>query len=84
MSGLTVQDHLYRMLLANEKDSTYALARSVFGNTASAVKKMNEVTMDICGTDPTFGDIYGEISGSFLITDLAKLIDAMPCRAPAE
>lgn len=77
LSGLTVQDHLYRMLLANEKDSTYALARSVFGNTASAVKKMNEVTMDICGTDPTFGDIYGEISGSFLITDLAKLIDAM-------
>lgn len=77
LSGLTVQDHLYRMLLANEKDSTYALARSVFGNTASAVKKMNEVTMDICGTDPAFGDIYGEISGSFLITDLAKLIDAM-------
>ena len=77
LSGLTVQDHLYRMLLANEKDSTYALARSVFGNTASAVKKMNEVTMDICGTDPTFGDIYGEISGSFLITDLAKLINAM-------
>ena len=77
LSGLTVRDHLYRMLLANEKDSTYALARSVFGNTASAVKKMNEVTMDICGTDPTFGDIYGEISGSFLITDLAKLIDAM-------
>lgn len=77
LSGLTVQDHLYRMLLANEKDSTYALARSVFGNTASTVKKMNEVTMDICGTDPTFGDIYGEISGSFLITDLAKLIDAM-------
>ena len=77
LSGLTVQDHLYRILLANEKDSTYALARSVFGNTASAVKKMNEVTMDICGTDPTFGDIYGEISGSFLITDLAKLIDAM-------
>ena len=77
LSGLTVQDHLYRMLLANEKDSAYALARSVFGNTASAVKKMNEVTMDICGTDPTFGDIYGEISGSFLITDLAKLIDAM-------
>lgn len=77
LSGLTVQDHLYRMLLANQKDSTYALARSVFGNTASAVKKMNEVTMDICGTDPTFGDIYGEISGSFLITDLAKLINAM-------
>ena len=77
LSGLTVQDHLYRMLLANEKDSAYALARSVFGNMASAVKKMNEVTMDICGTDPTFGDIYGEISGSFLITDLAKLIDAM-------
>ena len=77
LSGLTVQDHLYRILLANEKDSTYALARSVFGNTASAVKKMNEVTMDICGTDPAFGDIYGEISGSFLITDLAKLIDAM-------
>lgn len=77
LSGLTVQDHLYRMLLANEKDSTYALACSVFGNTASAVKKMNEVTMDICGTDPTFGDIYGEISGSFLITDLAKLINAM-------
>lgn len=77
LSGLTVQDHLYRMLLANEKDSAYALARSVFGNTASAVKKMNEVTMDICGTDPAFGDIYGEISGSFLITDLAKLIDAM-------
>lgn len=77
LSGLTVQDHLYRMLLANEKDSAYALARSVFGNTASAVKKMNEVTMDICGTDPTFGDIYGEISGSFLITDLAKLINAM-------
>lgn len=77
LSGLTVQDHLYRMLLANEKDSAYALARSVFGNTASAVKKMNEVTMDICGTDPAFGDIYGEISGSLLITDLAKLIDAM-------
>lgn len=77
LSGLTVQDHLYRMLLANEKDSTYALARSVFGNMVSAVKKMNEVTMDICGTDPAFGDIYGEISGSFLITDLAKLIDAM-------
>lgn len=77
LSGLTVQDHLYRMLLANEKDSAYALARSVFGNTASAVKKMNEVTMDICGTDPTFGDIYGEISGSLLITDLAKLINAM-------
>lgn len=77
LSGLTVQDHLYRMLLANEKDSAYALARSVFGNTASAVKKMNEVTMDICGTDPAFGDIYGEISGSFLITDLAKLINAM-------
>lgn len=77
LRGLTVQDHLYRMLLANEKDSTYALARSVFGNTASAVKKMNEVTMDICGTDPAFGDIYGEISGSLLITDLAKLIDAM-------
>lgn len=77
LSGLTVQDHLYRMLLANEKDSAYALARSVFGNTASAVKKMNEVTMDICGTDPAFGDIYGEISGSLLITDLAKLINAM-------
>lgn len=77
LSGLTVQDHLYRMLLANEKDSTYALARSVFGNMVSAVKKMNEVTMDICGTDPAFGDIYGEISGSLLITDLAKLIDAM-------
>lgn len=77
LSGLTVQDHLYRMLLANEKDSAYALARSVFGNTGSAVKKMNEVTMDICGTDPAFGDIYGEISGSLLITDLAKLIDAM-------
>ena len=77
LSGLTVQDHLYRMLLANEKDSAYALARSVFGNTASAAKKMNEVTMDICGTDPAFGDIYGEISGSLLITDLAKLIDAM-------
>lgn len=77
LSGLTVQDHLYRMLLTNEKDSAYALARSVFGNTASAVKKMNEVTMDICGTDPAFGDIYGEISGSLLITDLAKLIDAM-------
>lgn len=77
LRGLTVQDHLYRMLLANEKDSTYALARSVFGNTASAVKKMNEVTMDICGTDPAFGDIYGEISGSLLITDLAKLINAM-------
>ena len=77
LSGLTVQDHLYRMLLANEKDSAYALARSVFGNMVSAVKKMNEVTMDICGTDPAFGDIYGEISGSLLITDLAKLIDAM-------
>lgn len=77
LSGLTVQDHLYRMLLANEKDSAYALSRSVFGNTASAVKKMNEVTMDICGTDPAFGDIYGEISGSLLITDLAKLINAM-------
>ena len=77
LSGLTVQDHLYRMLLANEKDSAYALARSVFGNMVSAVKKMNEVTMDICGTDPAFGDIYGEISGSLLITDLAKLINAM-------
>lgn len=77
LSGLTVQDHLYRMLLANEKDSAYALARSVFGNMVSAVKKMNEVTMDICGSDPAFGDIYGEISGSLLITDLAKLIDAM-------
>lgn len=77
LSGLTVQDHLYRMLLANEKDSAYALARSVFGNTASAAKKMNEITMDICGTDPAFGDIYGEISGSLLITDLAKLINAM-------
>ena len=76
LDGLTVQDHLYRMLLFNQYGSAYALASSVFGSEAAAVKKMNEVTMEICQQEP-FRGIYNQNTGTLPIDGLAKLIIAM-------
>lgn len=77
LHGLTVQDHLYRMLLFNQQDSAYALACGIFGSTTAAVEKMNEAAESICGNDPYFRDISGQNFGSLSVTDLAKLINAM-------
>ena len=77
LHGLTVEDHLYRMLLFNQQDSAYALACGIFGSTTAAVEKMNEAAESICGNDPYFRDIYGQDSGSLSVTDLAKLIHAI-------
>lgn len=77
LRGLTVQDHLYRMLLFNQQDSAYALACGIFGSTTAAVEKMNEAAESICGRDPYFRDIYDQNFGSLSVTDLAKLINAM-------
>ena len=77
LHGLTVQDHLYRMLLFNQQDSAYALACGIFGSETAGVDKMNEVAESICGNDPYFRDISGQNFGSLSVTDLAKLINAM-------
>lgn len=77
LHGLTVQDHLYRMLLFNQQDSAYALACGIFGSETAGVDKMNEVAESICGRDPYFRDISGQNFGSLSVTDLAKLIHAI-------
>lgn len=77
LHGLTVQDHLYRMLLFNQKDSAYALACGIFGSPTAAAEKMNEMAESICGINPYFRDISGQNFGSLSVTDLAKLINAM-------
>ena len=76
LDGLTVQDHLYRMLLFSQYDSAYALAYSVFGGEAAAVEQMNAVTMEICQREP-FRGLYNQNTGTLPIEGLAKLINTM-------
>ncbi len=76
LDGLTVQDHLYRMLLFNQYDSAYALAYSVFGGEAAAVEQMNAVTMEVCQREP-FRGLYNQDTGTLPIEGLAKLISTM-------
>lgn len=76
LDGLTVQDHLYRMLLFSQYDSAYALAYSVFGGEAAAVEQMNAVTMEVCQREP-FRSIYNQNTGTLPIEGLAKLINTM-------
>ena len=65
------KDYACTLLLCAAPEGSFSVCPVAFSQNSIKAR------MDICGTDPTFGDIYGEISGSFLITDLAKLIDAM-------
>ena len=76
LDGLTVQDHLYRMLLFSQYDSAYALAYSVFGGEAEAVEQMNAVTMEVCQREP-FRGLYNQNTGTLPIEGLAKLISTM-------
>lgn len=76
LDGLTVQDHLYRMLLFSQYDSAYALAYSVFGGEAAAVEQMNALTMEVCQREP-FRGLYNQDTGTFPIEGLAKLINTM-------
>lgn len=75
LHGLTVQDHLYRMLLSGENDSAYALAQGVFGSTALAVEKMNQWVDRICYDEACFTDLYGLADGQFItVTGLRDLL----------
>ena len=75
LKGLTVQDHLYRMLLMGQDDSAYALAVSVFGSVDQAVEKMNAWVQRICYDEAQFTDLYGVADDQFItISGLRSLI----------
>lgn len=75
LQGLTVQDHLYRMLLQGEDDSTYALAVSVFGSTRNALEEMNAWAQRICYDEALFTDLYGQDENQFItISGLRSLL----------
>lgn len=71
LNGLTVQDHLYRMLLWNEADSTYALVHAIWGSEEAAVAAMGEIANDASENPPYFWDPYdGGVVSAGSIADL--------------
>lgn len=82
LNGLSVKDHLYRMLLMAETDSTDALARSAFGSIGKAIESINTLTDSVCPGEAHFTDLRGEAKDQFVTASGLRKLIAEAMREP--
>jgi len=75
LQGLSVKDHLYRMLLMTSEESAHLLAKCAFGSDAKAVQYLNQLVESICPGEASFKDLNGESDRQYITASgLQKLI----------
>lgn len=82
LNGLSVKDHLYRMLLMAETDSTDTLARSAFGSIGKAIESINTLTDSVCPGEAHFTDLRGEAKDQFVTASGLRKLIAEAMREP--
>ena len=75
LQGLSVKDHLYRMLLMTSEESAHLLAKCAFGSDTKAVEYLNRLADSICPGEASFTDLNGESDGQYITAcGLQKLV----------